>query len=243
MNADLKHLIRLQTVDASIQEIRERIDRFPGISKALDAKLSSATAHLESVREKIKSNLANRKKLESEVGGNEAKISKYREQMLNVKTNQEYKALQGEIEHAQAGIKNIEDGILTLMMEAETLQGDLKQAEARLKEDQQAVSAERKLLEAENQKDVSAIEGCIKERKEIQSQVSEDLLTRYEVVRKHRGGIGISAARDYLCDVCKVRIRPQVFQEIRKNDRIIECSACQRILYDPENLDHPFEVA
>jgi predicted nucleic acid-binding Zn-ribbon protein len=40
-----------------------------------------------------------------------------------------------------------------------------------------------------------------------------------------------------------VRIRPQVFQEIRRNDRIIACDACQRILYDPENLDHPFEVA
>ena len=34
----------------------------------------------------------------------------------------------------------------------------------------------------------------------------------------------------------------QVFQEIRKNDQIIACDACQRILYDPENLDHPFET-
>jgi uncharacterized protein len=243
MNADLKHLIRLQSIDASIQEIRERIDRFPGISKALDAKLSSATAHLESVRERVKENQVNRKKAEGEVSANESKVSKYREQMLTVKTNQEYKALQGEIEHAQAGIKKIEDGILALMMEAETLQSDIKQAEARLKEDQQAVAAERKALEAENQKDVSAIDAYIKERKEIQVLVTEDLLTRYDRVRKHRGGIGISAARDYLCDVCKVRIRPQVFQEIRKNDKIIECSACQRFLYDPENLDHPFEVA
>ena len=40
----------------------------------------------------------------------------------------------------------------------------------------------------------------------------------------------------------QVRIRPQVFQEIRKNDKIIACDACQRILYDPENLDHPFET-
>ena len=52
----------------------------------------------------------------------------------------------------------------------------------------------------------------------------------------------VSAARDYVCEVCKVRIRPQVFQEIKKNDQIIACDACQRILYDPENLDHPFET-
>ena len=243
MNSDLKHLIRLQGIDASIQEIRSRIEKFPSISKALDAKLSAATSTLETAKEKIKHNQANRKKFEGEVTANEAKITKYREQMLNVKTNQEYKALQGEIEHTQQGIKKIEDEILNLMMEFETVQAEIKQAESRLKEDQQSVNAERKLLEAENQKDVSAMESYLEERKGIQGSISEYMLTRYEVVRKARGGIGISAARDYLCDVCKVRIRPQVFQEVRKNDQIIECSACQRILYNPENLDHPFEVA
>jgi len=243
MNADLKHLIRLQGIDASIQEIRARIDKFPGISRALDAKLSTATAELEAVRERSKSNQAQRKKLESEVSAQEAKISKYREQMLNVKTNEEYKAFQKEIEHAHAGIKKIEDEILNLMMGAETLQSETKQAEARLKEDQQAVAQERKALEAENQKDMSALEAYIRERKEIEKAVSDDLMTRYDRVRKHRGGIGIAAARDYVCDACKVRIRPQVFQEIKKNDQIIACDACQRILYDPENFDHPFEVA
>ena len=243
MNADLKHLIRLQGVDASIQEIRSRIDRFPGISKALDEKLRSATVSLETAKERAKTNQANRKKFETEVGVVEAKISKYREQMLSVKTNQEYKALQDEIGHAQSGIKKVEDEILNLMMEAEALQSEIKQAEARLKEDQQAVSAERKALEVENQKDMSALEAYIKERKEIQSAVSEDLIVRYDRVRKHRGGIGVAAARDYMCQVCGVRIRPQVFQDVQRNDQIIECSACQRILFNPENLDHPFEVA
>jgi uncharacterized protein len=243
MNADLKHLIRLQGVDASIQEVRARIDKFPGISKALDHKLQSATSALEAAREKIKANQANKKKFESEVGVHEAKISKYREQMLSVKTNQEYKAFQDEIEHARAAIKKVEDDILSLMMEAEALQNEVKQSEARLKEDQQAVAQERKALEAENQKDITALEAYIRERKEIQSAVSEDLISRYDRVRKARGGIGLAAARDYVCDACKVRIRPQVFQEIRKNDQIIACDACQRILYNPENFDHPFEVA
>ena len=92
-------------------------------------------------------------------------------------------------------------------------------------------------------RDLSALEAYLKERKEIEASISPDLLPRYERVRKHRGGIGVAPARDYVCEICKVRIRPQVFQEIRKNDQIIACDACQRILYDPENLDHPFEVA
>jgi predicted nucleic acid-binding Zn-ribbon protein len=38
-------------------------------------------------------------------------------------------------------------------------------------------------------------------------------------------------------------MRPQRFQEVRRNDAIISCDSCGRFLYDPENMDHPFEVA
>ena len=105
------------------------------------------------------------------------------------------------------------------------------------------MNQERKKLEAENQKDVSALDSYQTERKSIETLISADLLPRYERVRKFRGGIGVAPAKDYMCDVCKVRMRPQVFQEIRKNDKIIPGEACQRILFDPESLDTPFEVA
>ena len=242
MNPELKQLIRLQAIDLSIQEIRTRIELFPSISGALDAKLRSAQSALESAKNRNRDNQANRKKLEGDVIAAEAKISKYRDQMMAVKTNEEYKAFQKEIEHAQTAIRGVEDSILALMMEAESSQHDIRTAEARVKEDQQLVNRERGELEAEHQRDVSAMESCLTERRDIQAQIASDLLARYERVRKFRGGVGISVARDYVCEVCQVRIRPQVFQEIRKNDQIIACDACQRILYNPENLDHPYET-
>jgi len=242
MNDDLKRLIRLQTIDLDIQQLKTKIDLFPGISKSLDDKLREANALVTSAHEKVKTDQAMRKKLEGEVSGLESKISKYREQMLSVKTNEEYKALQKEIEHTQDAIRKVEDAILALMLAAETSQQEIRSAETRLKDDQQQVNQERRVLEGDHQKDVSAMQSCVTERKELEAQISEDLLPRYERVRKFRGGIGISAAKDYVCEVCKVRIRPQVFQEIRKNDQIIACDACQRILYNPENLDHPFET-
>jgi len=243
MNSDLKQLIRLQAIDGSIQELRSRIDKFPAISKALDEKLRTAQSGLESAKEKAKNNQGNRKKLESEISSTEGKISKYRDQMMAVKTNEEYRALQHEIEHAQSGIRKVEDEILNLMMEAETNQTDIKTAEVQLKTDQAKVQDERKALEDENKRDLSALESYLKERKEIQATVSADLVAHYDRVRKHRGGIGVAPARNEICEICQVRIRPQVYQEIRKNDQIIACDACQRILYNPENMDHPFEVA
>jgi predicted nucleic acid-binding Zn-ribbon protein len=243
MNPDLKQLIRLQSIDQSIQELRTRIDRFPGISKALDDKLKTAQAEAERARDRAKTNQGSRKKLETEISTIESKISKYRDQMMAVKTNDEYRALQNEIAHAQTAIRKIEDDILNLMMEADSAQTEIKAAEARLQEAQTRVQEERRQLEEENKRDLTALESYVKERKEIHGSVSAELILRYERVRKHRGGIGVAPARNEVCTLCQVRIRPQVFQEIRKNDQIIACDACQRILYDPENLDHPFEVA
>jgi len=243
MNSDLKQLIRLQSVDSSIQELRTRVDKFPGISKSLDEKLKAAQAGADAAKEKAKNNQNSRKKLEGDIGGIESKISKYRDQMMAVKTNDEYRALQHEIEHAQTTIRKVEDDILNLMLEAENAQMEIKVAETRLKDDQAKVNAERKQLEEENKRDLSALESYLKERKEIQGTVSPDLIAQYDRVRKHRGGIAVAAARNEVCEICQVRIRPQVFQEIRRNDQIIACASCQRILYNPENLDHPFEVA
>src|SRR5262245_60664627 len=180
MNSDLKQLIRLQQIDLSIQELRTRIDRFPGFSKALDEKLKSAQAGVDSAKERAKSNQGTRKKLEAEIATIESKISKYRDQMMAVKTNEEYRALQHEIEHAQHGIRKIEDDSLNLMMDDETGQAELKTAEAQLKQDQEKVHSERKLLEEENRRDLSALDSYLRERKEIEGAVSSDLISRYD---------------------------------------------------------------
>ena len=58
------------------------------------------------------------------------------------------------------------------------------------------------------------------------------LLALFEQVAKVRKGVALSmATRDGLCSICHVRMRPQVFQQVRQNDAVIQCDSCQRILY------------
>lgn len=243
MNPDLKKLIRLQSVDLSIEELSEKVERFPAISKALDEKLHSANTRLQKARERSKGTQATRKKLEGEVSSMEAKIAKYRDQLMSVKTNDEYRALLKEIEYLEAAIRKTEDEILNLMLETENIEREVKSAGALLKEDQQLVETERRQLEEENRRDRDSLDAYSKERKEIEHAVSPDVLSQYERIRRARRGVAVAQAREEACALCNVRIRPQVFQEIRKNDQIITCDSCTRILYDPENMDHPFEVA
>ena len=57
-------------------------------------------------------------------------------------------------------------------------------------------------------------------------------MSLFEQVAKVRKGVALSmATRDGLCSICHVRLRPQVFQQVRTNDTVVQCDSCQRILY------------
>ena len=243
MNSDLKNLISLQAIDLEIQELCHKAESFPAKSMALDDQLNSAKAAVSKSKDAIQDNQAKRKQLESEVADAESKISKYKEQLMIVKTNEEYKAMVKEIGYNQTSLASVEDEILALMVGLETLEEAVKITETRLAEDQKTVQAERSHLEELNSADTIALEAYLSERKILVREISEDVFFRYERIGKARGGIALSKASDEACNVCNVRMRPQKFQEVRKNDQIITCDSCARILYDPENLDHPFEVA
>jgi len=70
-------------------------------------------------------------------------------------------------------------------------------------------------------------------RREITSEIPEDLLHTYEQIARRRHGIGVAEVREEACGLCGVRIRPHVFQELRRNDchDIFQCETCTRILY------------
>ena len=242
MHIDLKKLIRLQAVDIAVQELRDETGAFPAKSKALDEKLSNALAGVDKAKDAIKNNQVRRKELESKVADIETKVSKYREQLMSVKTNEEYKAMVKEIEYSQEGIQKEEDEILVLMEESEPLAQGLENAETVLTEDRKMVQTERVSLEDSNRKDTGTLEAYLEERTGLEKDINEDILSLYERVRGARGGVALASASDEACDVCNVRMRPQVFQEVLKNSTFISCESCSRILYDPENLDHPFEV-
>ena len=65
----------------------------------------------------------------------------------------------------------------------------------------------------------------------VVAEFEERFTGPFEAVAKRRNGVAIAEARDGVCTICHVRLRPQVFNEVRRNDQIIQCDSCNRILY------------
>ena len=244
MLPDLERLIQLQRLETLIAEARSSIALHPQRIASLDARLDEAKRAVESAKEHLKTNHDRRRELEKDVSLYQGRLTKFKDQLMTVKTNREYQAMQHEIASAQDAIRAHEDRILERMEEAEGLAAELKAAEAELKRQETSVSAERTVLDAE----AAALETQAEEKQAARASVAARLspaaLRLFEHVARQRKGQAVAEARDGICTVCHVRLRPQVFNEVRRNESLIQCESCLRILYfvpaaAPESASSP----
>jgi hypothetical protein len=150
---------------------------------------------------------------------------------MAVKTNQEYHAVQKEIEFAQTEMKAAEDQVLERMLEADDLTAAIKRAEAELVAEQKKVDAGRKAMAAESAELKSTLDRVATERSEVVRSLTPQVLSAFELVSSRRNGIAVAEARDGICTICHVRMRPQVFNTVRRNEQIVQCDSCSRFLY------------
>jgi len=247
MHADLERVITLQRLDSAAHDADRRLADEPERAKALDTRLEAARHRLAQAKEQLTTNQNTRRTVEKDVAVHQGRLSKFRDQAMSVKTNQEYHAIQKEIGFAQAEIKALEDRILERMLEADELTTAVKRGEADLASEQKAVDGERKAMTAESAALRESLARIATERAEIVRAIDPAVLKIFELVSKRRHGIAVAEARDGICTICHVRLRPQVFNTVRRNEAIIQCESCQRILFfapsstpaPPDNVSQP----
>jgi len=231
MLPDLERVIALQKLDTAAHDAQRRLAEEPDRTRALDARLEAAQQHLTDAKAGVAENQTKRREIEKDVAVHQGRLSKYREQAMAVKTNQEYHAIQKEIGFAQTEIKALEDKILELMLDADERSAAVKHNEKALADEQRAVDAERKAIAVENTELRASIENLAADRAAVTAALDPKVLETFERVAKGRHGVAVAEARDAICTICHVRLRPQVFNNVRRNDSIIQCDSCQRILF------------
>ena len=231
MNADIQHLIDLQRLDSAALDANRRLADEPDRQKAFDARLEVARQHVAAAKERLAESQTARRNVERDVAVHQGRLSKFRDQLMAVKTNVEYQAMQKEIGFAEGQVKELEDKILERMIEADELAAALKKAEAELTAEQKEIEADRKALDAEIVRLKADLERITAERGGLVAGLSRQAFATFDLVSRRRNGVAMAEARDGICTICHVRLRPQVFNTVRRNDEIIQCDSCQRILY------------
>ena len=231
MLSNLEHLIRLQQIDTATEKIRQRIEAIPSQLASLQDILEKSRATLGTAQDTLADNTRVRTNVENDLAAAQGQISKFIDQKLAVKSNQEFLAIQKEIATFEDKVRHAEDQILRLMLAADELTSAVREAEAALKGSEASTKEEIAAIESEKIKLQTELQQKTDIRSTVASTTESRALELFEHISKQRQGIAVVEAREGLCTYCNVRLRPQVFNDLRLNNALIQCDSCQRVLY------------
>ena len=241
MASHLSLVLELQRADARLLELRGEIDQLPKHVTAIQAKLRSELQAVEERKQSLSENEKERRRLETAVQTHQQKIERLQAQMLEVKTNEQYRAFQNEIGFERKEIEKSEDRILDKMEEAEALHEHVDSAENFLARKSRAIEVEVGEAEERVAKDRQELERLQGERRKIAEKVSREWLSTYERVRQRNHGQAVAQLVNDRCSFCSMVQRPAVRQLLRTTDQLIACEFCGCILYIEDPSAAPLE--
>jgi hypothetical protein len=234
----LQNLLELQALDVRLSEVRAQLTAYPKKLADADARIAAAKAKLDQSKAAQLAVIKDRKKYELDVEQWKDRVRKYKDQTSQVKTNEAYKALQHEIDMAEGDITKAEDRLLEQMVAGEEYDRQIKASEQLVKEVEAAMGRERAEIQTEKAAADKEFAELNAARAVAVAKIPENLLDHYERIIKKHNGIALAEVRDEKCAACGMRIRPHVFQEMRRanSEEMFHCETCTRILYyiEPE---------
>jgi uncharacterized protein len=225
--------MQVQSVDLRLNDVRARLSTFPKKLAELDARIATARGEVDRSKAAQLATIKDRKKYELDVEQWKEKVRKYRDQTSQIKTNEAYKALQHEVQMAEDEIAKAEDRLLEQMVASEEYDRRIKASEKALNDVEEIVRAERAKVEGEKATAEKEFSELNAERERLAAEIPEDMRDHYERIAKKHNGVSLAEVRDEKCTACGMRVRPHVFQEMRRanSEQMFHCETCTRILY------------
>jgi len=237
MTPDIQSVIQLQGLDRRILEVRTEIAALPKHISKIETVLVSHERKLEADHAAVSANEKERRKLDGDAKEFEPKISRLKGQMLEAKTNEQYRAFQHEIAFAEGEIRNAEDRILDLMGESEPLEENVRAAEEALAQEKKQVARETAEVRERTEADRAELARLLADRERLAVTLDKRIYSIYERTRKKYHGLAIAEGTDGTCSACHITLRPQFHQELRIAEKMLTCESCGRLLYYHASID------
>ncbi|HEX7780516.1 MAG TPA: C4-type zinc ribbon domain-containing protein [Vicinamibacterales bacterium] len=235
----LEALVALQALDTAADTARRRLAELPAAEQIIAQRVDDAAALVDAVKNRLQQNQQARRALDKDVAAVDVRLARFDDHKAAVKTNQEYTALLHEIATAKGEKDAIEDRILVLMEEADGLAAELNAAEAGLAQARRDAELERAALGTERTSLEQELSRLSVERTRQVRTASPAVFNKYDQILKSRRGLAVVQMIGETCAACHVRLRPQVAQVVRRNEDIVQCESCQRILYYMADQQQP----
>lgn len=231
MKEKLLLLISLQECDSQLVKLSAKKVKLPEKIRKMDEDFQGNKEKIEQNKRKHDELKAQRVECETKVKKLHDGMVKTKERLLEVKNNKEYQAMLKEIETAEKTRGDIETQIIALMDEMDKLSVLVKKDDETLQQATRQFEEEKKIIED----DLSAVDTdtviWTEKRTGLQKRIPADLLAQYERVKKRNNGIGVIPVWKAVCNGCRMKIPPQMYNELQRSTELLSCPNCNRIMY------------
>lgn len=227
----IEKLLIVQDRDRRIRQLSRESEDIPARRKLSEERLKEHKESLAAAQELLKKNAAAIKGVELEIDTCKQRILKLREQQVSIKTNEQYRAMNNEVAGVEKQIREFEDREMVLMEETEGLRANVTRMEQRLKQEDEIVNSDRVQLEDRLKALQAEIEKHKQDRVGLIADIDAEWLSRYDRTFKHHPDFALVPVDQAACGGCHMKLPPQVVQNVKRNQAMVCCSFCGRILY------------
>ena len=231
MPTQIEVLATLQLVDQSLHTKTRAVAEGEGRVAALEEAVRAQTAAASAAREELAALGARQRDLEGRLAVAEAKMKDRRMRITRIRNDKELGLARREVELLKEETGTLETELVAVMEQVEGGAAKLAGLEAELarlvaERDREASELRETLtrLSAEIERERAA-------RSELAQTIDGDLRRKYEMIFSRRGGLAVVEVRSGICQGCRMRVPPQLFNQIQRNAEVILCPSCQRMLY------------
>lgn len=227
----LDDLIALQEVEIEIFKAEEGLRELPKETAEIESIITARKRSLDAVNEEITSYEERKIPLEAELKENQSLLDAADARIKRIKTNKEYLALQREIDLAKKRKADLEEQVLTIMEKIEKKTSERERIKASFETDKVILDEKMNKLNAQ-MKDLEAVLAEYKGKDDhLRKIVDKSLLSKYDRIKQSKKGLAVVECLEGVCRGCHMHIQPQLFNELIRGDKLINCPACQRILF------------
>jgi uncharacterized protein len=234
----LVRMLRIQELVLEAQRAKAVVDGAPGLVDEIEGRFRERNAEYVALKERNDAIEADRAARAEELTILEESRKQFMDSLMQVKNQREYAAALKEIDVVKMRIGENEEAVLKAMDELGTLKTDLEARTEHIAAERQAVAAELAQVESGVAEAQATIARCESQRAELDRELPPALVQSIRRIEEGRRGVFLASVEREMCAACHVRVRPQVYQEIRQASKIHACGSCKRFLYH-ESLTQP----
>jgi len=231
MNPTVEALLVLQERDVRVAALTAELEGLPRQIAAVEQDLATRTARFDELKNRTRLIETERKKIDLDVQSKQGAIARYRSQQQTTRKNEEFAALNHEIEHAEKEISALEDSELELMEAYDKGLASVAEAQKELLVFQDKAKHKKADLEKRTTAVAAELTAAKEKQAAAEGTVPEDVLARYRRILKSKKDVAIVPINGGACGGCHMKLTSQTVLTARAAEHLIACENCGRLVY------------